>query len=50
MKNIKCFLGWHSWTWTLEKVNEFITEPLTDNIPDRAVCEYCQKEYVFNTR
>lgn len=40
-KKILCFIGWHSWTWTLRRVSEHQTEPITGKIPDRAVCMYC---------
>lgn len=41
MGRLFCFFGWHSWVWTLRKVSDFQTEPVTAEIPDRAVCKYC---------
>ena len=32
---IKCFIGWHSWTWTLIQIDN-VCEPVTGIIPDRA--------------
>jgi hypothetical protein len=42
-----CWIGWHSWTWTLTRVGEFQTEPITDEIPDRAVCLHCGVKYSY---
>ena len=45
ISKITCFIGWHSWTWTLNKVSEFETEPVTGEIPDRAICNKCGRNY-----
>lgn len=45
MRKILCFIGYHSWTWTLREVANNITEPITGAIPNRAVCKYCKKTY-----
>lgn len=45
MKKILCFLGFHTWQWTLLRVSEHETEPLTGSIPDRAICKHCEIKY-----
>jgi len=42
---ILCFIGWHSWTWTLRQENG-VTERVDGTIPARAVCSHCGKKYV----
>ena len=44
MKKILCKIGWHRWFWTLMRLSEYETEPMTDKIPNRAVCEWCGKK------
>lgn len=40
-----CSVGYHSWTWKLHRVFEYETEPITGDIPDRAICSRCGIKY-----
>ena len=41
IKKMLCdFFGYHSWQWTLKKEGN-VCEPITGEIPDRAICKRC---------
>lgn len=44
IRKLLCFFGCHQWRWKLKQING-MTEPITDKIPDRAICEFCKKKY-----
>lgn len=50
IRKLLCFIGWHSWKWTLQKDEIIYIDKVYgvdggDYIPDRAICRYCGKKY-----
>lgn len=46
IRKLLCFIGWHSWQWTLQPYESI---HLNNYIPNRARCKHCGQRYTNQT-
>jgi len=45
LRNLLCWIGFHTWTWNLERKNGAIYFDPEQKIPDYAKCKWCDKKF-----